>query len=316
VRLPDFFIIGQFKSGTTSLYEMLKQHPQLYMPDFKEPRFLARDLQATYHYRKGPHYPETFEEYVSLFSAAAPDQLIGEGSASYLWSRTAAANIANLQPDARMIAILREPVAMVRSFHLQLLQSHVESKKNLRTAIALEDKRRRGKRVPFRSHTPQLLQYSAQVRYVEQLRRYHDRFPREQILVLLYDDFRADNDGVVKNVLRFLDVDDQYPIKKVEVKVTRRMVRSQLVDDLIYWTPRGGTSAAGRAAKTMIKTFTWRGLRHTAIGALKRKVVLGEPPPADEAFMLELRRRFKPEVVALSEYLERDLVTLWGYDAL
>jgi hypothetical protein len=316
MRLPDFFIVGHFKSGTTSLYEMLKLHPQLYMPDFKEPRFLAGDMRASYRYRRGPHYPETFEEYVSLFSAAAPDQLIGEGSAGYLWSHTAAAKIAELQPTARIIAILREPAAFLRSFHFQLLQSHIESKNDLRKAMALESARRRGRRIPFRSHLPQLLQYSDQVRYVDQLRRYHTRFPSEQVLVLIYDDFRHDNDATVRKVLRFLEVEEEHEVTKVEVKVTKRYVRSQLFDDLAYWVPRGQGSAASRAAKATIKALTWRGLRHGTVRMLGRRVVHGELPPTDEGLELELRRRFKPEVLALSEYLGRDLVSLWGYDSV
>jgi sulfotransferase family protein len=316
MRLPDFFIVGHFKSGTTSLYEMLRLHPQIFMPDFKEPRFLASDMRAVYHYKRGPNYPETFEEYVSLFAPAEREQVIGEASAGYLWSHTAAEKIAELQPGARIIAILREPAAFLRSFHFQLLMSHIESQNDFRKAIELEAPRREGKRIPRRSHLPQLLQYSDQVRYTDQLRRYYDRFPRDRILVLIHDDFRADNDGTVKRVLRFLDVADQHPVRKVEVKVTKRYVRSQLVDDLTYWVPRGGNSAGTRAAKAAIKAVTWRGLRRGTVNALGRRVVHGELPAPDEGFMLELRRRFKPEVVALSEYLDRDLVTLWGYDEL
>jgi hypothetical protein len=316
MRLPDFFIVGHFKSGTSSLYEMLKLHPQIFMPEMKEPRFLASDMRATYNYKRGPNYPESFDEYVSLFTPARREQLIGEASAGYLWSHTAAAKIAELKPDARIIAILREPAAFLRSFHFQLLMSHIESKNDLRKALALEPARRNGKRIPRRSHLPQLLLYSDQLHYAEQLRRYYDHFPHEHVLVLIYDDFRADNDGTVKKVLRFLDVDDQRQVEKVEVKVTKRYVRSQLFDDLTYWGPRGGERRGARAAKAAVKALTWRGLRRGAVSALKRRVVHGELPPPDEALMLELRRRYKPEVVALSEYLGRDLVTLWGYDEL
>lgn len=314
MRVPDFFIVGHFKSGTTSLYEMLRQHPQIFMPDFKEPRFLASDWRSTYRYRRGPNYPETFENYLSLFTPAKPDQLVGEASAGYLWSQTAAARIAELQPDARIIAILREPAAFLRSFHIQLLQSHIESKNDLRKAIALEPARRRGKRIPFRSHLPQLLQYSEQVRYVDQLRRYHAHFPREHVLILIYDDFRQDNQATVRRVLQFLDVDDQQQIINVDKKVTKRYVRSQLVDDITYWLPRGEGGAASRGARAAIKAFSSRRLRRRAILMLRRNVVLSELPPPDEGLTRELRARFKPEVVALSEYLDRDLVTLWGYE--
>jgi hypothetical protein len=294
---------------------MLRLHPQIFMPDFKEPRFLADDMRATYRYKRGPDYPESFDEYVSLFTPARPDQLIGEASAGYLWSHFAAARIAELQPEARIIAILREPAAFLRSFHFQLLMSHIESKKDLRTALALEPARREGKHIPFRSHLPQLLLYSDQLRYTDQLRRYHERFPREHVLVLIYDDFRADNDATVRRVLRFLNVDDQQAIEQIEVKVTKRYVRSQLLDDLTYWAPRG-ERAASRVAGAAVKAVTWHGLRRLVIRTLKRRVVHGELPPPDERLMREVRERYKPEVVALSEYLGRDLVALWGYDKL
>jgi hypothetical protein len=316
LRVPDFFIIGHFKSGTTALYEMLRLHPQIFMPDAKEPRYLAGDMRASYRYRRGPDYPQTLEDYLSAFTAARADQLVGEASAGYLWSQTAAANIAALSPQARIIAILREPTAFLLSFHRQLLQSHIESQTDLRKALALEPVRRRGRRIPFRSHLPQLLQYSEQLHYAHQLNRYRTHFPRERMLVLIYDDFRADNEATVRQVLRFLELDDELPLTLIEKKVTRRYVRSQLVDDATYWLPRGQGSIASRLLKVAIKAVTSRRQRRSVVKMLRRRVVLGEPPPPDAELMAQLRRRFKPEVEALSEQLDRDLVSLWGYDRI
>src|SRR5947209_12901918 len=180
-RIPDFFIVGQHKSGTTALYEMLRRHPQIYMPDLKEPRYFASDLKL----RPLPGYPETYEDYLALFEAAAPDQRAGEASPSYLRSAIAAGAIAEVQPAARIIAILREPASFVRSFHLDLVQRHVESEKDLRKAFADEEHVRHGVRER---------RYSDHLHYVEQLRRYHAAFPPEQVLVLIYDDFRHDNE--------------------------------------------------------------------------------------------------------------------------
>ena len=199
-RLPDFFIVGHAKSGTTALYEMLRSHPQIFMPDFKEPWFFATDMRPRFMPPRAGPLPQTLEEYMTLFADARPDQRAGEASASYLWSRTAAAQIAEVQPAARIIAILREPASFLRSLHMQFLQSHVEAKRDLRTALELEGERREGRRIPRGSHRPQLLLYSEHVRYVEQLRRYHDLFPRSQVLVLIYDDFRNDNEIAVRSV--------------------------------------------------------------------------------------------------------------------
>jgi hypothetical protein len=314
-RVPDFFIVGHAKSGTTALYEMLKPHPQIYMPEWKEPWFFSSDMRPRFQPRTSGHAPQSFDEYVALFAAARPEQRVGEASSSYLWSRTAASRIAEAQPGARIIAILREPASFLRSLHFQLLQTHVESKKDLRTAMSLQDARREGRDIPRRSHRPQLLQYSDHVRYVEQLKRYHAAFAREQVLVLIYDDFRRDNEAAVRKVLRFLDVDDQHPIQVLEANPTARSMRSQQLDDLVY-SVSVGRGAASRAVKAAVKVLTPRQLRRNALRVTQRRIVQATPAPADEAFMLELRRRFEPEVVALSEYLDRDLVALWGYDRL
>ncbi|HYM44947.1 MAG TPA: sulfotransferase, partial [Solirubrobacteraceae bacterium] len=211
-RVPDFFIVGHPKTGTTALYEMLRRHPQVYMPDLKEPSFLAPDQPRRFQRAASGALPGTLEDYLALFVPARSDQRVGEASSAYLVSHLAPSRIAEIQPAARIIAILREPASLLRSLHLQLVQGHVETEKDLRKAISLETARREGRRIPPRSPRPEALQYSERVRYVEQLRRYHAVFPREQVLVLVYDDFRRDNEATVRGVLRFLDVDDRVPV--------------------------------------------------------------------------------------------------------
>jgi sulfotransferase family protein len=311
-RAPDFFIVGHAKSGTTALYEMLRRHPQIFMPDDKEPWFFADDMRPRFTPAMAGRPVERLEDYLALFADATPEQRAGEASSSYLWSQTAARNIAAVQPDPRIIAILREPSSFLRSLHLQLLQTHVESEKDLRRALALQDARREGKRIPRRSHRPQLLQYSDHVRYVEQLRRYHDLFGRERVLVLIYEDFRRDNEAAVRSVLRFLDVDADAPVEAKKANPTVLM-RSQQLDKAVH-AVSVGRGPLSRAAKTTVKAITPRRLRRGALHAAQRKVVHGAPPPVDEELMVELRERFAPEVRALSDYLGRDLTTLWSHD--
>jgi Sulfotransferase family len=323
-RVPDFFIVGHAKSGTTALYEMLRRHPQIFMPEYKrgsgkEPWFFAQDNPQP---QLGPERSVDFtgrrtvalDQYLSLFARAKPGQRVGEASSSYLWSKSAPARIAQARPDARIIAILREPASFLRSLHMQLLQNHHESERDFRTAVSLDDARREGREIPRYSYWPQALIYSDRVRYVEQLRRYHAVFAPEQVLVLIYDDFRADNEGTVRRVFRFLGVEDTQPVQAVEVNPTIA-VRSVRLDNIAR-ALKAGRGPLGGAAKRLIKTLTpWR-LRNDWLYPMRNRIVYGKPPPPDEEFMLELRRRFKSEVVALSDYLERDLVRLWGYDSI
>jgi hypothetical protein len=311
-RLPDFFIVGHPKSGTTALYEMLRRHPQVFMPENnKEPWFFASEL----HERTPPRpmgTARTLEEYTTLFAPAEANQLAGEATALYLWSRTAAAGIARHCPDARIIAIMREPASLLRSLHLQFVKTYVETETDFAKALALEPRRREGRDVPRYTYWPKALLYSEHVRFVEQLRRFDSRFPRERMLVLIYDDFRADNEATVRRVLRFLEVDDTAPVEIVEANPTVA-VRSGALHELVH-AVSVGRGPFSRAVKGTVKTLTPRRLRREALYATQRHVVYSPPPPPDEELMLELRRRFKGEVVALSEYLDRDLLSLWGYE--
>jgi hypothetical protein len=310
-RVPDFFIVGHAKSGTSALYAMLRRHPQVYMPDVKEPWYFVPELRSRASGVNEGRHPHTLDGYLALFQDATPEQRAGEATPSYLFSEHAAARIAELQPDAKIIAILREPASFLRSLHMQFLQTGVETERDLRKAIALEQARREGKEIPSTSTRPQALLYSEHVRYVEQLRRYEQQFGRERMLVLVYEDFRADNEATVRRVLRFLDVDDTVAIEPIDVNPTVG-IRAPRVSGLVrsLYLGRGPTA---RHAKRAIKALTPRKLRREAI-AIERRAQLGQPLALDERLMTELRARFAPEVRALAEYLDRDLVELWGDD--
>jgi len=311
-RVPDFFVVGNPKSGTTALYEMLRAHPQIYMPAVKEPNFLASDLRprpfAPVPARQAgtaAQLPRTLAEYLALFAPARPEQRAGEASPTYLRSRVAAAEIARLAPAARIVAILREPASFVRSLHHQHLRDHVERERDLRRALAREEVRRDGATVR---------RYSDRVRYVEQLRRYEARFGRERVLVLIYDDFRAENEATVRRVLRFLEVDDTAAAQPVQANPTVRMRSVRLSQALLAL--RTGRGPLGGPLNASIRALTSERARSRAMGLMRRRVLYGAPRPPDYELMAELRRRYRGEVEALSEYLDRDLMELWGYDRL
>ncbi len=311
-RLPDFFVVGHPKSGTTALYAMLLQHPRVYL-GAKEPRYFNPDLRERDLPRPGGS-PKDLDEYRAWFSGAGPDQIVGDVSPEYLWSPDSARLIAEVRPDARIVAILREPAAFLRSLHRQWLKHYVEVEPDFARALALEGPRREGRQIPRDTYWPKALFYTEQARYVEQLRRYEARFPPEQILVLIYDDYRANGEATVRRVLRFLELDADVPIVEreanpsVELRSSRLhgTMRTMLVSD----------SVPVRTLRGSVKALTPMRVRQRALHAVRKQFVFGKPGDPDEEFMTELRRRFAPEVHALSEHLGRDLVSLWGYDRL
>jgi sulfotransferase family protein len=316
LRAPDFFIVGHQKCGTTALFMMLSQHPQIFMSDVKEPWFFGRELRSRFGKPSTRSRPNTLEDYLSLFADADPEQMIGEASPQYIRSSNAAREIAELRPDARIIVLLREPAAFLRSLHLQLITTHIEDQADFARALELEEARRAGKHIPRRSVSPQSLLYSEHVRYADQLRRLHEAFPREQVLVLVYEDFRRDNDGVVREVLDFLGLDTSVSIAPVETKPLNG-VRSMRLHKLrrVIRRARLHPGAKGPVVRTLDAIAPQR-LSGDAISAAFRRIAYRPQQPADEELMRRLRRRFKPQVEAASAYLGRDLTGQWGYERI
>src|SRR5271166_1689207 len=306
---PDFYIVGHEKCGTTALHLMLSQHPQIFMSEIKEPRFFARELRSRFVALGMRELPETLDEYFALFAGAAPDQCTGEASPTYLRSHFAAARIAELRPDARIIALLREPASFLRSFHLQAVNNHVESEKNFGKALALEPARRSGRRIPPLSQAPPALLYSDHIRYVEQLRRYEAVFPPEQILVLIYEDFRRDNATTVREVLRFLQVDDDLSIESTETQRLQAVRSLILLRTGLALSVMRRKAAAGGPLLKALNSITPTPTSNERFRTLWRNAIYAEQSPPDESLMLALRRRFRPEVEAVSEHLGRDLIT-------
>jgi hypothetical protein len=310
-RIPDFFVVGHPKSGTTALHSMLSKHPQIFV-GLKEPRYFVPEMRLR-DFRRIPETPKDLDEYKAWFSGAAPEQVVGDVSPSYLWSSHAAEMIAEVAPNARIIALFRDPASFLRSLHMQWLQSYCEVESDFQKALALEQPRRRGESMPSDTYWPNVLFYSEHVRYVEQLRRFRERFPRERVLVLIYDDYQRDNEATIRSVLNFLEV-EQMPIRVQRAKPTVevRTPRVNSVLRLLTVAEHGPAGALRRSIKSLTPMRARQGLLHL----IRKRIVYAKPGAPDEAFMTELRRQLKPEVVALSEYLGRDLVTLWGYDQL
>jgi hypothetical protein len=312
-RVPYFFIAGHAKCGTTALYEALRAHPQVWMPDVKEPRYFATDMRRRFTPARSGRLPETMEEYLALFAAAPPDAIVGEASPSYVVSHSAPRLIAKARPDARIVVIFREPADFLRSLHLQLIQSHVETQRDLATALSLEVERAHGHKIPRRSHRPQSLQYSEHVRYSDQLARLRAAFAEEQLLVLIYDDLRADNPGTLQRVLRFIGADPALSPRGAPQANPSVLIRAQGLETAMNALATG-RGPLGAAASRAVKTLLPASARRRAMSIVRSQLIAGDVPPVDDALMRTLRRRYKGEVEAFGEAIDRDLIGLWGYD--
>ena len=208
-RLPNFLLIGAAKSGTTSMYYYLKQHPDIYMSPTKEPKFFTMEgreinYQGPSDERIKKESVTTFEEYVKLFEGVSGERAIGEASTTYLSHLEGAAiKIQQTIPEVKLIAVLRHPADRAYSAYMHLRRMGVENEEEFEKALALEPSRQE-------QNFYEYWMYRQRGYYYQQLKTYYDLFPKEQIKVFLYEDMLSDLQGTLRETFRFLGVDHDF----------------------------------------------------------------------------------------------------------
>jgi hypothetical protein len=206
VSLPDFFVIGAPKAGTTALHAALARHPQLYLSPVKEPKFFLCEGPPpsqggpgdAHSYREWIWRPDDYER---LFDAAPAGTLQGESTPFYLSDPRALDRIRQTVPEARLIAILRDPVDRAYSNWAHLWADGLETHDRFMAACAEEQNRTQAGWAPFWRYLETGL-YGRQLSYLYSL------FPRHQVLVLRYKWLVDEAPRTLDTVCRFLGVDE------------------------------------------------------------------------------------------------------------
>jgi len=293
-RGPEFFLVGAPKCGTTALYTWLRAHPGIFMPDLKEPHFHSTDLP-------GLREITDTAAYAALFACAPAGCLRGEASASYLQSAEAVPRILAVRPDARFIAILRNPCEMAEAFHAELLATLREDAAEFAHAWALQPARARGQALPPRSAEPRLLQYAEVCALGSQLARFMARVPPVQRLVLFFDDLAADPSATHADILRFLGLPVQ-PVPDLARINARRRLRSRRLAALHADLPR----LLGRFYAPAKRVGNAMGIHPSQIMA-RVNTARANPNAPNPAFRAELCQHFAPEIVRIEALTGRDL---------
>ena len=197
VRLPDFFIVGAPKAGTTSLYVYLGKHPEIFMSPVKEPNFFSfEEIKKQGLYYKKENI-ETLKEYMALFEEAGEQQKVGEASVSYLFYPSVPAKIKKAVPNAKIIILLRNPVERAFSHYLMDLKLGYVDIDFEKVVMQKTD------------HVFSELYYQQYVKlgfYYEQVKRYIDTFGKENIFIILTDELESSPFEIYKKVCDFLGV--------------------------------------------------------------------------------------------------------------
>jgi len=215
-RAPNFFIVGAPKCGTTSMYEYLRQHPDVFMPydkdrfwKAKEPHFYASDLDIKDRVRIN-----NLDEYTELFQHAKNESRIGESSALYLYSTAAVEQICQLaldtDSDIKIVIMLRPPVEMIQSWHRDCIRWGHEDIVSLQKAVEAEPDRKKGKRIPKYSEYPSMLLYSEMGKYLRHVQQYINSFGSDNVHIILLEDLDLEPKATYQALLEFLGVDSTF----------------------------------------------------------------------------------------------------------
>ena len=294
---PNLFLVGAAKCGTTSLYEYLRQHPQIFFPSssdvkvnwrFKEPAFFCPDLLP----------PELSvrdeQDYLALYAGSGNYPWRGEASTYYLYSKVAPERIKAFSPQARILILLRPPLDQMRSNYNHMMRSDREDIADFHAAVSASDDRRMGRRMPPRGIRA-WLDYTGNAKYAPHVQRWLDTFGRDRVKVLLLEDLIKRPAETYREVLAFLGVDQDFlPEFRVHNEAPPRGVLERFIT-AAYQQP-----ALKRVASTL---FPYSVRRQFISGVRKVDNARAKPDPRD----LELRATFRPEVQQLATLIGRDL---------
>lgn len=290
-RLPTFFVAGAGKAGTTSLHSYLAQHPQIYMSPVKEPCYFADEIRrgrrsASFEKHARRRLPRDLDAYLRLFENVRDEKAIGESSAAYLWSETAAANIHASVPNAKIILILRDPAERAFSQYLHQLSVGL-TKSSFRKHVDLcqcADRTQLSIFYPFLEAGS----YSAQVQ------RFLDRFPPERIRIYWYEEAWRDTAALFRNLFEFLEVDSSFRPDTSQRILERRSPRAvgahYWLKKMNLWYP--------------MRSLVPGSLRERLSAAFFRKGKALRMDTRDREYLIDY---YREDILKLSALLDRDL---------
>jgi hypothetical protein len=310
--MPNFFIVGAPKAGTTSLYHYLDQHPDIYMSPVKEPNYFSEeirpenfkelrggtesDLRALREYLAGSMAEKRFggvitewDDYLKLFRDVRKETAIGEASVCYLWSKTAAQNIHARIPNAKIIMVLRDPVDRAFSQYLQSLTGG-RTRDSFRSYVETCLSQRNGQLDEFRF----CLEFGE---YSDGIQRYLDRFPREKIYIVFYEDYQKQQSQVLAATFRFLGVDPAFTPDTRERQLRPRVPRSLALGYVLkkwgLW--RYVAEISPSPIRSFLHRLAVRPRKDLAVGSRERELLLSY---------------YQNDIRKLERLLDRDL-TAW-----
>ncbi|MEQ9351187.1 MAG: sulfotransferase domain-containing protein [Vicingaceae bacterium] len=245
--MVDFLIIGTPKAGTTSIQNYLSKHPEIFMPKQKEIHFFGKDLNNEKQLTK--------LDYHHFFKNSTSREIKGEASVFYLYSSSAFQEIYDYNPKMKLIVCFRNPVDFLISYHQDSIYVGIEEEPNFWKALDLETDRRNGKKIPKTNTFHESLYYSKMIDYAGEIKKFIELFGKENIHVVIFDEFFKDPKSQLKSMLKFLGTKDTDFIPELfNNKNPRRSLRNKKLNSFI----KNPNSIFKVLVKVIIPFQSWR----------------------------------------------------------
>lgn len=298
MTIPNFLIIGAAKAGTTSLYNWLNQHPQIYMTPIKETNFFAfegEDIsypQGTISESYLAGFKTSYDSYIEQFQGVSTEIAIGDASPSYLYHSNASKRIQSYLPNVKIIAILRDPVDRAYSQFLHHILADFENCSDFSEALKEEKNR-------INNHWWWGFFYTEGGFYYTQLTRYFDLFDPAQIRIFLYEDLINNRPEFLRNIFNFLNVDETFiPETSIQYNTTG-IPKNRLLHELL--------SKPNLIANSFKNLFPQNFRRRIAINLTNANLV---KPNLSQDIRNQLIEVYRNDILSLQELINRDL-THW-----
>jgi hypothetical protein len=287
--LPNFLVVGAARAGTTSLYYWLKSHPEVFVPDVKEPCFFV------YGYK---HNVSNWEEYLSLFEPGRGKIAIGDCSAAYLAAPESPAWIKEKLGNLKIIILLRNPVERAFSLYAWMIMEGYEWLPTFERA--LEEEEWRFSSQAFQNNNPEFFLdylYFRSGLYYQQVKRYLDTFDPELIRIYLFEDLKNTPSQVYKDICQFLEISGDFQPDFLVYNASRfpRFIRLQY---LLRWFCR---------SSERLPVPLGESVRRYLLALIALNVRLGYKGKLSSTLREKLRKAYQEDILKLSELIQRDL---------
>ena len=299
----NFFIVGQPKSGTTSLYKYLNQHPDIFFLNNKEPHIFCKDFHKSSDkfYRKQKYFEYREKSCIkNLMKGYNNQKIIAEATTNYLFSKTSAKEIYNYNKDSKILIILRNPFDYLESLHSYYYTKFIDNNSDIN--ISLEDQkfRKQLKRIPFGVKCPDFLLYSNRVRYYEQIKRYYDLFDENNIKIILYEEFKSNNSKYLREVLEFLNLKSSSEIDLSSKANTSKSYKFSIINKI----------SNSKIFLSVIRKIPMEWKRPLYNLLVKK----AQKSKINEENRKKIKKAIKNDMQKLERFVKKDLMDFWDLD--